>query len=282
NKYLDNDLLEISLEKTPTSIELFPKESQGYCTVWRWGKEKSQENLNINIAAKKMTDGGYQIVEKYRKSDVMARSVWWDKKDNSERGTLLLKTLFDGKKIFDFPKSVDVLTRVIEMGASSNDLILDFFAGSGTTAHSVMQLNAEDGGNRKFILVQLPELIDAKKNKTAYAFVKDELGITPLTIFEITKGRIIRAAKQIGDTSGFKIFETTPIWEDYDFKAAKLANAEKLFDDNKLTEADIKALFTTWKTYDGSTLTEPVQEVDLAGYKGYYTKQKLYLMHKGF
>lgn len=159
---------------------------------------------------------------------------------------------------------------------------MDFFAGSGTTAHSVMQLNKEDGGNRKFILVQLPELIDAKKSKAAYDFVKDELGVTPPTIFEITKERIIRAAKQIGDTSGFKIFETTPIWEDYDFKAEKLANAEKLFDDEKLTEADVKALFTTWKTYDGSPLTEPVQEVDLAGYKAYYTKQKLYLMHKGF
>ena len=159
---------------------------------------------------------------------------------------------------------------------------MDFFAGSGTTAHSVMQLNKEDGGNRKFILVQLPELIDAKKSKVAYDFVKDELGVTPPTIFEITKERIIRAAKQIGDTSGFKIFETTPIWEDYDFKAEKLANAEKLFDDEKLTEVDIKALFTTWKTYDGSPLTEPVQEVDLAGYKAYYTKQKLYLMHKGF
>ncbi|MGM7550538.1 site-specific DNA-methyltransferase [Myroides odoratimimus] len=324
NKYLDNDLLEISLEKTPTSIELFPKESQGYCTVWRWGKEKSKENLNINIAAKKMTDGGYQIVEKYRKSDVMARSVWWDKKDNSERGTLLLKTLFDGRKIFDFPKSVDVLTRLIEMGTNSNDLILDFFAGSGSTAHSVLKVNAENIYNLNFISVQLPESIDAKKSKVAYDFVKKELGVTPPTIFEITKERIIRAAKQIKgsiatkivdaekeikklkqelpteDTLvliadfenkikhwqqqdlGFKVYETTPLWDDYNFKAEQLANAQKLFDDEKLTEEDVKALFTTWKTYDGSTLTEPVQEIDLAGYKTYYTKQKLYLMHKGF
>lgn len=183
---------------------------------------------------------------------------------------------------FSFPKPKKLIDLLIRIGTKSNDIILDFFAGSGTTAHSVMQLNAEDGGNRKFILVQIPELIDAKKSKAAYDFVKEELGVTSPTIFDITKERIIRAGKQIGDTSGFKVFETTPLWEDYDFKAAKLVNAGKLFDDEKLTEEDIKALLTTWKTYDGSLLTEPMQTIDLAGYMGYYTKQKLYLMHKGF
>ncbi|MEZ4723891.1 MAG: hypothetical protein R2863_04455 [Candidatus Kapaibacterium sp.] len=109
------------------------------------------------------------------------------------------------------------------MDQNYSDLIMDFFAGSGTTGDAVMQLNAEDGGNRKYILVQLPELIDKKKNKTAYDFVKNELQ-KPLdevngdfpnetrlprpssprndianepTIFEITKERLIRAAKKI-------------------------------------------------------------------------------------
>ncbi|MDM1484323.1 site-specific DNA-methyltransferase [Myroides odoratimimus] len=244
--------------------------------------------------------------------------------DTNETSSSQLIDLFK-QKVFDFPKPTSLIKYLINfLPKNSDDIIVDFFAGSGSTAHSVMELNIEDGGNRKFILVQLPELIDVKKSKVAYDFVKNELGITPPTIFEITKERIIRAAKQIAENNstkiadiqkeiaklqqelpteetqalieelqneirhcnqqdlGFKIFETTPIWDDYDFKAAKLANAEKLFDDDKLTEEDIKALFTTWKTYDGSTLTEPVQTVDLAGYEGYYTKQKLYLMHKGF
>lgn len=241
----------------------------------------------------------------------IANDFWDTKFGSNQEATLKLETLFN-KRVFDFPKSTILLNTLVSLGSNKNDIILDFFAGSGTTAHSIMQLNAEDGGNRKFILVQLPEPIDAKKSKVAYDFVKDELGVTPPTIFEITKERIIRAANQINaeldskieklknelpteenkaeiakylalkTQNAFKIFETTPIWEDYDFKAEKLANAEKLFDDEKLTEADVKALFTTWKTYDGSPLTEPVQEVDLAGYKAYYTKQKLYLMHKGF
>ncbi|WP_312364264.1 site-specific DNA-methyltransferase [Sphingobacterium sp.] len=236
-----------------------------------------------------------------------------------------LKLLFNND-VFDFPKPTKLLKTLLKISTSDSDYILDFFAGSGTIAQSVMQLNLEDGGNRKYILAQLPEAIDVKKSKIAYDFVKDELGITPPTIFEITKERIIRAANKIREDNvdkpsksikikcdgihdehcpacngeyiikteaskardlsnqdfGFKVFETIPIWEDYDFKAEKLANAEKLFDDEKLTEEDVKALFTTWKTYDGSQLTESVEEIDLVGYKAYYTKQKLYLMHKGF
>ena len=159
NKKLDNDLLEISLTNEEGFIELYPKESQGVNTVWRWGKEKAKENLNINIAAKKMQDGGYMIIEKYRKSDVMARSVWNTKDDNSEKGTLLVKKLFNGVKIFDFPKSLNMIKKIIEMGTNKNSIILDFFSGSGTTAHAVMKFNSEDGGNRKYICVQIPEKI---------------------------------------------------------------------------------------------------------------------------
>lgn len=240
-------------------------------------------------------------------------------------GAYDLRELFPDKKVFTNPKPFKLISQIIAFVLNKEgEIILDFFGGSGTTAHSVMELNSEDGGNRKFILAQLPELIDAKKSKGAYDFVIDELGITPPTIFEITKERIIRTAKQIDESNntkiintqkeleklraelpteenqlaieglqakilqrqiqdlGFKVFETIPIWDDYDFKAEKLANSEKLFDDDKLTDEDIKALFTTWKTYDGSLLTQSVELVDLAGYNAYYTKQKLYLMYKGF
>ena len=184
-----NELYKISLENQDGFIELFPKASQGINTVWRWGKQKARENLNTNIAAKKMRDGGYMIVEKYRESKAMARSVWWDKFSNTERGTLLVKKIFGGK-YFDYPKPVEMIMRLCEMGTSNEpeDLILDFFAGSSTTAHAVMQLNAEDGGNRRFIMVQLPEACDEKSEaaKAGYG-----------TIAEISKERIRRAGKKI-------------------------------------------------------------------------------------
>ncbi len=229
---------------------------------------------------------------------------------------------------FNFPKPVSLIKELV-LGATifsknDNDIILDFFAGSGTTGDAVMQLNAEDGGNRKFILVQLPEPIDPQKNKAAYDFVKNELKAEP-TIFEITKERLLRAAKKIKEETinkkikekqeeikklnqqldlenkqekitqiqteienlknqdlGFKIFETMPIWEDYDFEAEEFDSSQTLFDAGKLSEEDIKALLVTWKTYDGIPLTQDLESVDLNGYTAYYGNGRLYLMNKGF
>ena len=99
-----------------------------------------------------MKDGGYQIVEKYRKKEKMARSIWDDKDVNTEKGTLLVKEVL-GEKIFAYPKSVEMIMRIVEMASVSDHItILDFFAGSGTTGHAVLKLNAEDGGSRKFII----------------------------------------------------------------------------------------------------------------------------------
>ena len=185
----EHGLHEISLEPKAGWIELYPLESQGVNTVWRWGKQKSQENLNVNIKAKPMRNGSYMIVEKYRESRMMARSVWWDKDSNTEKGTLLVKDLMDGK-VFDYPKPVELIMRTIEMGTDTEagDYVLDFFSGSATTAHAVMQLNAEDGGNRKFIMVQLPEKTDEKSE--AYKENYEN-------ICEIGKERIRRAGTNI-------------------------------------------------------------------------------------
>lgn len=320
--YITED--DMPLDNTHTFI--YPINPEGEELSWYWGKTTFNEKKHNLILNK--SKNGWQFYRKQRPElgdlpTKKPKSFFYKAEYSTSTATTHLKELF-GKKVFKGPKPVPFIKDLLTIGSNKEDIILDFFAGSGTTAHSVMQLNAEDGGNRQFILVQLPEIINAKKSKVAYDFVKKELGVTVPTIFEITKERIIRAAKQIKESTatkiadaekeiaklkqelpteetlaliadlenkinhwqqqdlGFKIFETTPIWEDYDFKAEKLANAQKLFDDDKLTEVDVKALFTTWKTYDGCPLTEPVQEIDLAGYKAYYTKQKLYLMHKGF
>jgi adenine-specific DNA-methyltransferase len=153
-----NGLFEIALEPKENFIEHYPLASQGINVVWRWGKTKSQENLNINIKAKAKKDGGYQIVEKYREAKIMARSVWWDKDTNTEKGTLLVKEIFQDK-VFDYPKPLEMLERILEMGENSDNenIILDSFAGSGTTAHAVLNLNKRDDGNRKFILIEMEE-----------------------------------------------------------------------------------------------------------------------------
>ncbi|PKL72552.1 restriction endonuclease subunit M [Candidatus Kuenenbacteria bacterium HGW-Kuenenbacteria-1] len=127
-----NGFFDIGLEQKTGWVKVMPAKSQGIQTVWRWGREKSAKELNINICGKQMQNGGWQIVEKYREKTTMARSVWWDKNVNSERGTLHLKEMF-GSKLFDYPKPEETLHRIIEMATRQNDLVLDFFAGSGTT-----------------------------------------------------------------------------------------------------------------------------------------------------
>lgn len=139
----ENGFFEISLEKKEGWIKVMPAKSQGVQTVWRWGKEKAGKNLNINICGRAMKEKcRYQIVEKYRKNTRMARSVWFDKEVNSERGTLHLKKLFNGK-VFDHPKPEETIKRVLEMGAKEGDIILDYHLGSGTTATTAHKMNLQ-------------------------------------------------------------------------------------------------------------------------------------------
>ena len=154
-----NGLLEISLKKKNKWVEVYPLESQGVKTVWRWGKEKSQNNLNLNLCAKSKKNGGYQIVEKFRRKGKRIRSILDDTTYRNEEGTLCLKAIFGGKTIFEHPKSPHLIKQLIQLGGEG-DIVLDSFAGSGTTAHAVLELNKEDGGNRKFILVECEDYAD--------------------------------------------------------------------------------------------------------------------------
>ncbi|MEW5844907.1 MAG: DNA methyltransferase [Bacteroidota bacterium] len=315
--------------KGPEGEDVYPIRNDGSEGRWRLGKAKMKKLVEDgDIIFEKRDNGTYIVYEKLRANKskyIQFISILKDKYINA-KGTEELKNLFKQERaIFDFSKPPILIKDLLILSdTQDSDLILDFFAGSGTTGDAVMQLNAEDGGNRKFILVQLPEPIEPKKNKTAYDFVRNELKAEP-TIFEITRERLIRAAKKIKTETidkkiaekekelqnlqselnlegrdekiatlnqeiaalknqdlGFKIFETMPIWEDYDFEAAEFNPQLKLFDTSKLTEDDVKALLITWKTYDGMPLTEDLETITLDGYPTCYGNGKLYLMHKGF
>ncbi|WP_101007877.1 site-specific DNA-methyltransferase [Helicobacter pylori] len=119
--------------------------------------------------------------------------------------------LFNSDKIFSYPKSVKFISTLLKIATNEGDIILDFFAGSGTTAHAVMELNAEDKGNREFILVQIDEEI--KEDKSAYDFCKNVLKSAKPIISDITIERVKRAAQKIIESSkdsgldlGFKVY----------------------------------------------------------------------------
>ena len=303
----------------PITKKVCAKPAYGY----RFTKETfEKEDKNNNV----LWGSDELIIPKIKKrlNSVMEKLKSYYYEDNRATSKKL-KDLFDNKKVFNNPKSVSFIKKTLEFTTDKKSIILDFFAGSGTTEESVAKINAEDGGNRKFILAQLPEKIDPKKNKTAYDFVKEDLEVEEPTIFEITKERLIRSAKKIKEETiktkitekqkeikelenqldidgkaektkqlkaeikslknqdlGFKIFETMPIWENYNFEADELDAQTKLFDESKLKGDDLKALLITWKTYDGIPLTESLQDINLGEYIGYYTSDKLYLTNKGF
>jgi len=304
-----------------------------FCTTgqWLWKKDRVLDEWKKgNIDLEQDREGRWRAYKKIylqinnEKRKEVPISLIDEPSITNNSATIELKDILGGS-YYDFPKPTALIKRLILFSTGTkDDIILDFFAGSGTTGQAVWDLNKEDGGNRKFILVQLPEPIDPKKNKAAFDFVKNELKAEP-TIFEITKERLIRAAKKIKsetiDTKisekqkeieelksqldleekdekikqikqeiealkeqnlGFRIFETMPIWKDYNFEAEQFDRSQTLFDTGKLSDDDIKALLITWKTYDGIPLTEDLESVNLDKYNAYYSNGKLYLMHKGF
>ena len=120
--------------------------------------------------------------------------TWWPNSEvgHSQEATQEVKSLFDGHAYFDYPKPIRLLMKLVQIGSHEDSIVLDFFSGSATTAHAVMKLNAEDGGNRKFIMVQIPEETD-EKGEAYKAGYKN--------ICEIGKERIRRAGKKIKEDS---------------------------------------------------------------------------------
>ncbi|BFM98468.1 site-specific DNA-methyltransferase [Moraxella sp. K02] len=196
---------------------------------------------------------------------------------------------------FSFPKSIELIKYILTMQNDKNSIILDFFAGSGTTAHAVMLLNSEDNGNRKFISVQIPEDLHEslkKASSQSKPTIQEAINVLkklgkPQTVFEITKLRIVRASQKIREENpqatgdfGFKIYKTTPqlINHNLAFDLDQLELPELL----EIQPDDYLALLTTWRLYDGAKLTEKVTDIDLDGYTAHLCQQNLYLMYPDF
>ncbi len=158
--------------------------------AWRWSRNKV-DSESYNLIVLPTSKGGYEIYTRIRDFNTTTLK---DVITNISNGDSEVQKLFDNHKYFDYPKSIALLKAII--GFLNNDsIILDFFSGSATTAHAVMKLNAEDGGNRKFIMVQLPEKTDEKSEAYKVGYKN---------ICEIGKERIRRAGKKVKEEAGLK------------------------------------------------------------------------------
>ena len=266
------------LDKT-NLIEILPhKNNDGIHKfhAWRWSKEKVI-NEQYNLIAEKKSNGEYEIYTKNRNYN---QTTLKDIITNISNGDNEISSLFE-TKVFEYPKSTLLLSTLL--GTMDNSLVLDFFSGSATTAHSVMKLNAEDGGNRKYILVQLPEEIEESKPafKAGYK-----------TIDEIGRERIKRAAQKIKEETNADI--------DYGFKVVKLENVQEntlerleSFDPNVLVSDDyindfsnedssgLETILTTWLNQDGYGLHAKWKDFKLVNYIAHRYSNTLYIVNEG-
>ncbi|EJR6552038.1 site-specific DNA-methyltransferase [Escherichia coli] len=192
----------------------------------------------------------------------------------------MLKEIFGQKDIFTNPKDVGLLSEIFKaLNIEHRDIVLDFFAGSASTAHAIYNMNCNEEKELKFICIQLPE--ETKEKSEAYkAGYKN--------IFEITKARLLKSSERIKNENpdyrgdlGFKIFETVNDFRTQDVSELTLSN-HTFFDDVVLTPEQYDTLLTTWCLYDGSLLTTPIEDVDLSGYKAHLCDGRLYLIAPNF
>ncbi len=251
----------LSLKPSKNSIEILPINREGEEKTWRWGKETFLKKKDTELLVKKVK-GEYKIYKKRRADDIKGRkprTVWSDSKyDASSNGIMLLRNIL-GKNEFSYPKSLYAVADIIKILSDENDMILDFFAGSGTTAHAVLNLNEEDKGGRKFILIEQMDYIKTvtaprikevlKRSKSNDSFIYIELAKwNEKAKEEIQNAKDLPALVKLFDTLYERYFLNynvkikdfkDKIIKEENFKKLTLAQQKKMF----LTMLDLNQMY---------------------------------------
>nr|WP_277270433.1 site-specific DNA-methyltransferase [Phascolarctobacterium succinatutens] len=260
---------------TPSGRSVYPP--SGYC--WRLDKNTFFEYVKDKRIWFGENGDNVPRIKRFLsevKQGITPMTIWRFKEvGSSQDASRNLKKLFDDKAFFEYPKSVPLIERCIQLYSNKKSLILDFFSGSATTAHAVMQLNAEDGGKRKFIMVQLPEV--CAENSEAYkAGYKN--------ICEIGKERIRRAGKKIKEENplttqdldiGFRVLKCdSSNMEDVYFTPKEYMDKQQsLFIDNiKKDRSDEDLLFDAMLKLD-TPLSSKIEKISIAGKTVYNVAQ---------
>ncbi|WP_278361976.1 site-specific DNA-methyltransferase [Stutzerimonas kunmingensis] len=270
--YVNESNGEVSLNKTDLHrFEVWPDAPDGTKTCWTWGKEKVSKEGSILCAER--TGNEWRI---YRKdylhseggevSKTLAKSLWTDKEITNDYGRKAIKDLF-GTAVMDFPKSPELIKKLVKIGSGHDSIVLDFFSGSATTAEAVFSANAEDGGNRRFIVVQLQEAVDldSAAGKAGYK-----------NIAEIGRERIRRVGSKIlegecnnawGRDCGFRALKVdTSNMKDVYYRPDQLSQAD-LFEsvDNVKPDRTAEDLLFQVLVDWGVDLTLPIRRETLQG-----------------
>ncbi len=240
--YVNPENEEVSLEQDEQhSVEVYPVNSRGVDGCWTWGTDKVKNNIEILIG-RQVSTGAWRIfrkdylVQNGQKALTKAKALWVEKEINNENGKERLNELFNHELPFDFPKSISLVKKCAILGSNDDDIILDSFAGSGTTMDAIMDLNHNDGGNRKCILVQMTENSEEDPDKNICK--------------EVTRERVAKAIEKYGYSSGFKYLRvgmpidpdsmlngTLPTYEQFAQYVYYLCFGENIADSTKIDQS---------------------------------------------
>lgn len=264
-------------------VAVLPRVDSNNFGRWRWGfSAKNIKRVKYDVISNEVKDG-FSLYKKQRPEigalpTKKPKSFFYKPEYSTGTGTAEVKGLFD-EKIFKNPKPIEFIKDITILGSNDNDIILDFFAGSGTTAHAVMQLNAEEGdGKRKYITVQLDEPTDPKSQarKSGYK-----------SVYDITRDRILKASEKIkkdypeADIDyGFKEFKTIPAFDGY-LDEADTPEQFTIFEGDKLSDEQRRQLLLTWQVDDELPLTLDLTPIEFSGYTAYQGEHILYFIHSG-
>lgn len=273
----------------PDGSEIYPYGPTGYESRWICAPETAQQLEDNNLIEwKQVMRQGQLVWHPYQKFYLDNRTkkpgnIWkdifvnddisgylWDDIEGNKKATREIRSLFDDKKVFETAKPVDLIKRIISIGSKDNDLILDFFGGSSTTAHAILDINVYKDGKRKYILVQLDEPVKqgSEAEKAGYK-----------TIDEIGRERIRRAAAKIRADEPEKSKDVDLGFKTYYLKTPEKQTLDKMESFNPefpMDRDDILAAFgkdtvlSTWAIKDGYGFNTPIKEIDLKGYTAYF------------
>lgn len=266
----------------PDGNILYPTAASGYDSCWRVEMKTYDNLLKENMILWKKTKRNdteiwWPYVKYYLDGRTKRPSPLWADLDGNKKAAREVRDLFDGKKVFDFPKPVDLLSRIIQIACDKESLVVDFFGGSSTTAHALMQKNVEDGGNRIYILVQLQEPCkpDSEASKAGYT-----------TIDQVGMERIKRAARKIKEQNplfagdlGFKHYVLEEPKEDVLLLMDRFDPTTNGITPLTADDFGLDTVLATWLEADGYGLTAEAEEVKLGRYTAYWKEDHLYMIN---
>lgn len=283
----------LKLEKNEESdIEYLPRKHRNDDGRWMWSKDKFNKDYNDLCIMNDTVCIKHYYNENEDQNKYEQERNWLDKFLNT-KGTNELNSLFDVKGIFNNPKPIELIEYLINLISKDDSIILDFFGGSASTAHSVLHLNSLNNGKRKFIIVQLPEDLEINynnSNKEGQKLLKSQMDFLssinkPLFLDEIGQERIKRASKKIKNETnadidyGFKHYVVKDVNTNTLDRLEKFEPNFVLSDDNILREFGLNSVLTTWINEDGYGLTDTYEKLELEGYTAYKCKNTIYLLN---